>query len=43
MIKIVEIDVAIDYLRGKNQRTNYKINKLLDQGLVNITIFLSYN
>jgi len=42
MIKIVETDLTIDYLRSKNQGTNNKINKLLDQG-VTITIFLFYN
>ena len=33
MIKIVETDVTIDYLRGKNKETNEKINKLIDQGV----------
>ena len=28
MIKIIETDVAIDFLRGKNQETNKKINEL---------------
>lgn len=33
MIKIVETDVAIDYLRSKNQETNEKMNELIDQGV----------
>lgn len=33
MIKIIETDVAIDFLRGKNQETNKKINKLIVQGV----------
>jgi len=33
MIKIIETDVAIDFLRGKNQETNKKINKLIIQGV----------
>lgn len=33
MIKIVETDVAIDYLRSKNQKTNEKMNELIDQGV----------
>jgi len=33
MIKIVETDVTIDYLRGKNQETNDRINKLINQGV----------
>lgn len=32
MIKIIETDVAIDFLRGKNQETNKKINELIVQG-----------
>ncbi len=33
MIKIIETDVAIDFLRGKNQETNEKINELIVQGV----------
>ena len=33
MIKIIETDVAIDFLRGKNQETNEKINELIAQGV----------